>query len=99
MGSPRGLPETSGRWRVQTFPEGRCPCYLRIAPRPGEPFEKGSLHPAETSGGDDDDDGDDVFDTAPALVFIVTIVTYRHPSMRRSWMKLPALLRLLVYST
>ena len=44
--------------------------------------------------------GDDVFDTAPTAVFIVTIVTYRHPegSVRRSSMAQPVLVRLLAYS-
>ena len=49
VGSPRGLPGTSSRCYVPMLPEGRCPCYLRIAPRQGVPFEKGSLHPAESS--------------------------------------------------
>ena len=41
--SPRGMPDASSRRCGPILPEGRCPCYLRIAPRQGAPFEKGSL--------------------------------------------------------
>ena len=41
--SPRGMPEASSHRCGLMLPEGRCPCYLRIAPRQGAPFEKGSL--------------------------------------------------------
>ena len=47
----------------------------------------------------DDDDSDDDFGIGAALKFIVIIVTYRHPVVRQRRIRLPALLRLLVYST
>lgn len=42
---------------------------------------------------------DDDFGIGAALKFIVIIVTYRHPVVRQRRIRLPALLRLLVYST
>ena len=37
------LAQASSRRCALMLPEGRCPCYLRIAPRQGAPFENGSL--------------------------------------------------------
>ena len=45
VGSPRGLPEVSARCGVQTLPEGRCPCQLRLTPRQGCPLKRAPCTP------------------------------------------------------
>ena len=40
VGSPRGLPGVPARCGVQTLPEGRCPCQLRLTPRQGCPLKR-----------------------------------------------------------
>ena len=99
-GLSEGVPwNVSAHCRVQdTFQEGRCPCQLRLTPRQSCPLKRAPCTPPKPCG-DDDDDSDDDLGIGAVLKFIVIIVTYRHPVVRQRRIRLPALLRLLVYST
>ena len=80
------------------IPRGALPLSTAVDSPAELSFEKGSLPPPKPCG-DDDDDSDDDLGIGAVLKFIVIIVTYRHPVVRQRRIRLPALLRLLVYST
>lgn len=81
------------------IPRGALPLSTAVdSPLQSCPLKRAPCTPPKPCG-DDDDDSDDDLGIGTVLKFIVIIVTYRHPAVRQRRIRLPALLRLLVYST